>query len=203
MRFQRPIQPGSPSPRYNYGSNNYGNRLASNRTQYRPEYVSPNRRGDRDHDRFRDRRREFNGWYTSAFPAWLGYGYPYELNPGFLDWGDYDDSTNEQGSVAPSYPDPYLAPDYGSPEGYPGPSETEGNSSDEQPEESQLPLTVIFKDGRAAESIENYMISATALTDLDSHHYARIPLDQIDLAATQQANRANGVDFQIPNTPGD
>jgi hypothetical protein len=165
--------------------------------------VSPNRGGDRDHDRFRNRRREFNDWYASVYPAGFGYGYPYELNPGFLDWGDDDDSTNEQGSVAPSYPDPYLEPDYGSPEGYPGPNETEGNSSVEQTAESLPPLTVIFKDGRAAESIENYMMTATVLTDLDSHHYERIPLDQIDLAATQQANRANGVDFQIPNTPGD
>ena len=201
MRFQRPVQPGSPAPRYNYGSNNYGNRLASDRPQYRPEYVSPNRAGDRDHDRFRDRRREFDGWYTSVYPGWLGY--PYELNPGFLDWGDYDDSTNEQGSVAPGNSDPYLEPDYASPENYPGPSEAEGNSSVEQPEEPQIPLTVIFKGGRAAESIENYIMTATALTDFDSHHYERIPLDQIDLVATQQANRANGIDFQMPNTPGD
>jgi hypothetical protein len=168
--------------------------------------VSPNRggdrEGDRDNDRFRNRGREFNGWYASVYPAWLGYGYPYELNPGFLDWGDDDDSSNEQASVAPTYPDPYLEPDYGSPEGYPGPREPEGNSSVEQAE-SQQPLTVIFKDGRAAESIENYMITGAVLTDLDSHHYQRIPLDQIDLAATQQANRANGVDFQIPNTPGE
>lgn len=201
MRFQRPIQPSFPAQRYNYG-----NRFAADRPQFRPEYVSPNRGDDRDHDRFRNRRREFNDWYTSVYPAWLGYGYPYELNPGFLDWGDDDDSTNEQGSVASSYPDPYLEPDYGAPEGYPGPGESEGNSSVEQtamPAESQLPLTVIFKDGRAPESIENYMMTATVLTNLDSHHYERIPLDQIDLAATQQANRSNGVDFQIPNTPGD
>jgi hypothetical protein len=168
--------------------------------------VSPNRGGDRDHDHFRDRRREFSDWYASGYPAWLGYGYPYELNPGFLDWGDYDDSTNEQGSVAPGYPDPYLQPDYGSPEPYPGPGEPEGYSSADEPEmqaESRPPLTVIFKDGRAAESIENYMMTATVLTDFDSNHYQRIPLDQIDLAATQQANRANGVDFQIPDTPGD
>lgn len=216
VRFQRPFQPGSLAPRYNYGTPryNYGNRLAADRSQYRPEYVSPNRGGDRDgdrdYDRFRNRRRDFNNWYTSVYPAWpgygYGYGYPYELNPGFLDWGDDDDSSNEQGSLAPSYPDPYLEPDYGPPEGYPGLSEPEGNSSVEQPAmpaESQPPLTVIFKDGRAAESIENYIMTATVLTDLDSHHYERIPLDQIDLAATQQANRANGVDFQIPTTPGD
>jgi len=213
VRFGRPVQPGLQGPRFN-SRNNYGNRLAPNRPQYRPEYVSPNHRGgdrdhdrfrggDRDHDRFRERRRGFNGWYSSVYPAWLSYGYPYLLNPGFLYWGNSDDSTNEQGSVAPSYSDPYLEPDYGSPEGYPGPSEAEGNGSVEQSEEPQVPLTVIFKDGRAAESIENYIMTATVLTDFDSHHYERIPLDQIDLVATQQANRANGIDFQIPNTPGD
>lgn len=201
MRFQRPIQPGSPAQRYNYG-----NGLAANRNQYRPEYVSPNRSGNRDHDLFRNRRREFIDWYASVYPAWPGYGYPYELNPGFLDWGDYDDSTNEQGSLAPSYPDPYLEPEYGPPEGYPGTSEPEDNSSVEQSATSaeyRPPLTVIFKDGRLPESIENYMMSATLLTNFDSNHYERIPMDQIDIAATQQANRANGVDFQIPNAPSD
>jgi hypothetical protein len=193
-----PVSPGS---RYNYG-----NRSTANRTQYRPEYVSPNHAGNRGGDRFRDRRHEFRTGYSSVYPAWLGYGYPYELNPGFLNWGDNGDSTDEQGSVAPGYPDPYLEPDYGAPSGVPGPGEPVGNLPDEEPgtaAESQLPLKVIFKDGRAAETIENYMMTATVLTDLDSQHYERIPMDEIDVAATQQANRANGVDFQIPNSPGD
>jgi hypothetical protein len=63
---------------------------------------------------------------------------------------------------------------------------------------AQPVLTVIFKNGRDPEKIQNYMVNRRALTDLDEQHYEQIPLDQIDLAATEQANRAIGIDFQIP-----
>jgi hypothetical protein len=57
---------------------------------------------------------------------------------------------------------------------------------------------VIFKSGRAPVKIQNYMMTARVLTDLDSQHYEQIPLDQIDLAATQRINSAAGMEFQIP-----
>jgi hypothetical protein len=57
---------------------------------------------------------------------------------------------------------------------------------------------VIFKNGRASETMQNYMVNSRALTDLDQQHYEQIPLDQIDVAATEQANRARGLDFQVP-----
>ncbi len=60
------------------------------------------------------------------------------------------------------------------------------------------PLTVIFKNGRASETMQNYMVNSRALTDLDQQHYEQIPLDQIDVAATEQANRARGLDFEVP-----
>lgn len=63
----------------------------------------------------------------------------------------------------------------------------------------ERPLTVIFNDGHAPQKMENYMLTAKILTDLDAQHYQEIPLDQIDVAATEQANRSNGVDFQVPS----
>lgn len=195
MRFQRPASPGFPIARYNYGD-----RFAGNHPQYRPQYVSP----DRGRDRFRSRRREFSYWYGSVYPGWVGY--PYELNPGFLDWGDDENSSNDQGSVALSQPDPYLEPDYGIRDPYAGPDEPEDSASTDQPESEpqlQQPLVVVFKDGRAPETIENYIMTTTVLTNFDARHYERIPLSQIDLVATQQANRANGINFQIPNNQGD
>ena len=65
-----------------------------------------------------------------------------------------------------------------------------------QPHEQSL--TVIFKSGRAPIEVENYLMTAKVLTDLDSEHYEQIPLDQIDLAATQNFNKAAGVEFQVP-----
>jgi len=63
---------------------------------------------------------------------------------------------------------------------------------------AQEPLTVIFKNGRAPETMQNFMMSTKTLTDLDRQHYEQIPLDQVDVAATEQANRAHGVDFKVP-----
>ena len=65
------------------------------------------------------------------------------------------------------------------------------------------PLTVIFKGGRAPEQMQNYMLTAKALTDLDAAHYEQIPLEQIDLAATVSANRASGLEFRVPGAPRD
>ncbi len=57
---------------------------------------------------------------------------------------------------------------------------------------------MIFKNGRVPVKMQNYMMTATVLTDLDSQHYEQIPLDQIDVTATQRVNSADGVGFQIP-----
>jgi hypothetical protein len=65
------------------------------------------------------------------------------------------------------------------------------------------PLTVIFSGGRAPEKMQNYMLTATALTDLDAGHYEQIPLTQIDLAATARANHASGMEFRIPGASRD
>ncbi|MGD0155960.1 MAG: hypothetical protein ABSB50_07670 [Terracidiphilus sp.] len=189
------------------------------RLPHQPGLANPSHAGDRDGDRarFRDRRRQFNNWYTYSYPAWLGYGYPYVIDPGFYDWGDSEESAYDQGSAAPAYPAPYPGQGYGAPEEIPeqgyseeisprsGPSQQTAAAGSTAPytPASEQPLTVIFKDGRAPAKMQNYMMTAKVLTDLDSHHYEQFPLDQIDVAATQQVNRANGVDFQIPRNSRD
>lgn len=64
--------------------------------------------------------------------------------------------------------------------------------------EVEEPLTLIFKNGRAPERIQNYIMNSSTLTNLDRQHYEQIPLDEIDMAATEQTNRTRGVDFQVP-----
>jgi hypothetical protein len=155
--------------------------------------------GDRDRDQFDARRRSFRNWYLSSYPAWLGYGYPYGLDSGFYDWGDSDNSADDQGGeydqgdAAPDYPAPY--PD----KGYLAPGEQSAAAAFAAPSAPEQPLTLIFKSGRAPVKVQNYMMTATVLTDLDPQHYQQIPLDQIDLAATQQVNTAAGVEFQVPD----
>lgn len=61
----------------------------------------------------------------------------------------------------------------------------------------QQAVKVIFKDGRPPETIHNYMLTSTTLTVLDSK-YQQIPVDEINLAATEAANRAQGINFTVP-----
>ena len=206
-----------------------GNRFVASRAPYRLGDAGLSRtgagggdrgRGPYDSDRRnsdpRDaRRRSYERWYLSNFPTGLGYGYPYVIDPGFYDWGDSDNSENDQSSAAPEYPVPYQDNGYGAPgeppqEGFAG-EVPPWNSQSQQPAGAgatvapmprQL-LTVIFKGGRAPVKMENYMMTAKVLTDLDSQHYEQIPLDQIDFAATRQVNGAADVGFQIPGASRD
>jgi hypothetical protein len=194
---------GSSSRRTPYNGNRYnGNRFVAGRpTPGRPSYaprgVGLSRGSNRD--RFDARRRQFQNWYFYTYPNWLGYPYlidPNSYNLGLYDWRDSDnyvfDSSepgsyeSDQNGPAPLYPPPY--PD----QGYAAPLAQAGAAA---PVVSEQPLTVIFKSGRAPIEVQNYLMTAKVLTDLDSEHYEQIPLDQIDLAATQNFNRAAGVDF--------
>jgi hypothetical protein len=64
----------------------------------------------------------------------------------------------------------------------------------------QQAVTLIFNDGRPSEQIHNYLLTATTLTVLDQK-YREIPLGQINLAATEETNRAAGIDFHVPSAP--
>ena len=159
----------------------------------------------------------YSGWpyYAYGYP-YSYYPYPYVIDPGFYDWslpGDDGEGQGGAASYAPyadyggayaagpqapySAPEPYPQQQYeqapmpsGARPAYPG-----ATSGAPAAEES---LTLIFKDGRAPETVRNYMMNSKTLTNMDPQHYEQIPLDQIDIAATQQANRARGLDFQVP-----
>jgi hypothetical protein len=187
--------------------------LTAGRPTYDPRGAGLSR--GRDRDRFDARRRQFQNWYVSTYPNWPGYPYlidPNFYNLGLYDWGDSDNSAPgsyesdssqpgsyepDQNGSAPPYLPPY--PD----QGYYPPNQQTTAAAPAAPSASTQPLTVIFKSGRAPIEVQNYLMTAKVLIDLDSEHYEQIPLDQIDLAATQNFNRAAGVDFQIPAAPRD
>ena len=154
--------------------------------------------GGRSHNGDR-RGRHFDNRFRYIYPGWPGYSYPYLLDPGFYNWGDSDSSYDQSDAASP-----YAAPDqdegYSAPDQPPAagtaPSVTVAASAPPAPEQ---PLTIIFKDGRAPVKVQNYMMTASALTDLDAQHYEQIPLNQIDMGATRRVNGAAGVDFQIPD----
>lgn len=192
--------------------------LAQHRPLYRPGF------GTRDRDR---RRRDRWGRYGYGYPGGPVYWYPfpYVIDPGFYDWGDTgDDAYNDQGGANPYIPDANSG-DYGQPypAGAPGPyngippnpaapysqppehAPASGGArpayrDSNSPSAPQEQLTLIFNNGRQPQTMRNYMMNAKILTDMDSNHYERIPLDEIDLAATAQVNRAHGVEFQVPGS---
>jgi len=57
--------------------------------------------------------------------------------------------------------------------------------------------TLVFRDGHQL-NIENYAIVGQTLWILDEQASTRIPLSELDLPATQQQNRAQGVRFPLP-----
>lgn len=65
------------------------------------------------------------------------------------------------------------------------------------------PVTLVFKNGRAPQTMRNYVMSSSMLTDMDPQHFERIPLDEIDIAETVRVNRDHGVDFQVPSAMRD
>ena len=144
------------------------------------------------------------------YPSRYGYGFPYLgagwIPPGYLDSGysDYPDEGPYDDSQAPpnydagyDYPPPNAeqppppAPFYPSYPSYPQPPQASSPLPDEEA------VTLIFKDGRPPEQIRNYAMTRTTLYVRDQHH-RDIPLDQLDLDATQKVNRVAGVDFQLP-----
>ncbi len=202
--FGRMGTPGPQGTRVPYR----GPGFAARRPQYRPAYGDRSRHRNREHDRRRGPR--FAGSFGYGYPGWVGYPYPYVIDPGFYDWGDSGDSDYGAGYGAgganQGYADVAPNPGYGdTPEPPQEPANTWQQSSPARPlyagSTAAAPLqslTVIFKSGRTPETMQNYMVNSRALTDLDQQRYEQIPLDQIDIAATEQANRARGLQFEVP-----
>lgn len=190
---------------------------AMRRTSYRSSDAWNRRnldhRGrDRDHNR-----RNLYGLYGGGYPflPWWSLGYPY-FPDYFDDSGDDDSQSGSDSATSQPYPDnssgayeqpqpdqsaeqpPLYSP---GPNSYPGPNaQSRPASSSYQasaPAEPQTQLTVIFKDGRPPQKIHNYMLTASTLYVLDQRHQ-EIPVNQIDLAATTQMNRAAGIEFALP-----
>jgi hypothetical protein len=158
---------------------------SSHRMPYRPPYRGGNRFGS-------------GGPYVyTAWPGWYNpylLGYPYLAD--YSDYGDNNDSSASQG---------YLSQDYGSEpaeQGQTEPPPLPAWRSSNPPQlaaasESAEPVTIVFSDGRPPEQIHNYLLTPTTLYILDQHRQ-QIPIDHLDLAATEKVNRDVGIDFSLP-----
>ncbi|WP_114206380.1 hypothetical protein [Acidisarcina polymorpha] len=133
------------------------------------------------------------GWLNSGF---YGYGYSGDYSGdqeavAAPDPGGMQAPGNEQMPPGPGYDQQGYAPMPPRPEYQPQPS-----SSSEPP--AQPEVTLLFKDGRPPQQVQNYALTQTTLYVFDGAKRREIPLEQLDLEGTEKTNRDAGIDFQVP-----
>jgi hypothetical protein len=141
-----------------------------------------------------------HGWSLNSYPNSV-YGYlPYT---GFVDSPNYDDSSAYAPESAPqpepdtAYAEPAPFPSSEYAPGPPAPASAPQAALQPAPEPEDA-VTLIFKDGRPAEQIHNYLATRTTITAIDGRHRRDISVSDLDIPATIEANRSAGVDFQLP-----
>lgn len=202
----RSFSMASPGPIRSVGSAPaYRPNLAS--SQYRPNYTSPIGpppfggtqpiTGRRYPYPVNGRRPYYSSPYYYGSGLYLGYpGYGY----GYSDDSSY---TDQPQAAAPVYPDAYAQaqmPDagYDQPQRPPYDPQTQLSSQPSAPPADQPEITLLFKDGRPPQQVQNYAVTRTTLYVLDGPKRREIPLDDIDLPQTEKTNRDAGLDFEIP-----
>jgi len=176
-----------------YPGARFGNRLGMNgrstyvpsgpyrRSPYREPYRSAFARGGLP-------------WYGPWLDLW---------GPDFLDYPD--NSAYDNGAITPYAPD-YSGQGYDDPPADPNqmappPNYQSFYGTPQSPSRSNSPVneeavTLVFNDHRPNVIIHNYLLSGTTLSILDEHR-RDIPVDELDLAATEKVNREAGVDFHL------
>jgi hypothetical protein len=120
------------------------------------------------------------------------YGLPLAYAPFY---GDEQDDAS--GSQPADYGDQPVS-NYG-PEGPPSPFRPAYQEQMEIAAVHPEPITtLIFKDGRPPVKVQNYALTSNTLYALDGELRQEIPLSLLDVPATVTANRAAGVDFELP-----
>ena len=145
-----------------------------------------------------------------GYPYWgypyYGYGgyYPY----GYYGWGDdslaYNTDNEDQDAYAgASYPAPYPEDDSGLQRDVQAlngkidrlQADVEARN---RPKTDQEPATALVFRDQHVEEVRNYAIAGETLWVLNAQAAKKIPLAQLDLAATVKMNGDRGVDFQMP-----
>ncbi|MGD0892290.1 MAG: hypothetical protein ABR923_12195 [Terracidiphilus sp.] len=141
--------------------------------------------------------------YRRPYVRSFGIGAPYGVGgwvvPGYLGYPSYGDDPDQDNSAA-AQGDAYDGPPQPAQFAYPYQPPANMPQAAAAPA-SQEAVTLVFADGRPSEQIHNYMLTRSTLFVLDQHH-RDIPLDELDLAATAKVNHDAGIDFHLPEAPG-
>jgi hypothetical protein len=125
---------------------------------------------------------------------YTGYGYPAYIGANYLAYnGPYlDDAT----PTDVSSPDDQPAPDPGPYLDQPQPSQTEPDAQPDPPPAPEA-ITLIFKDGHT-QQIYNFLATRSSISVIEGQRHYDIAVSDLNIPATQIANRAAGVDFALP-----
>lgn len=157
----------------------------------------------RDHDG--DRHRHARNYVEYPPVVYAPYPYPVDMGAqgNYADDANADDDADYQGGPtifdrrgagAQSYIPPVrdTRPRQSAMEAAPAVSP---DAQDEDP--PQEPTLLVFKDGHKLE-VGNYAIVGSTLFDLTPGHSRKVPLSDLDIAATQKVNDDRGVIFRLP-----
>lgn len=164
---------------------------------------------DGGHGRDHDHGYGYGGYgYPGVYPYYANSWelLPYDLGGSDFMGGDTDPTTAQQGSPQPAEsippPDAGYRPEYSEnePEPYPVQQAYAVPSAPAAPIAPEPELTLIFRDGHT-QTIHNYVLTPSNLVVLDQASAGRqqqIPLDELNLPATERAARQAGLDFSPP-----
>jgi hypothetical protein len=228
-RASRPYAPAPPMPRFGAPSSRYMTVAPPAR---RPGFYQPqgNHAYSGDHHPRIRTYPVYPGSVVGFFPPDLldsdlfadsdydnsAYAQPLAAQPGYPDNGYPDNGYSDNGYPDNGYPGngypdnqngyPQPAPENYYPP-YPQPQPEQEQAPAITPEVQYVPgsadtVTLIFKDGRPPEQIQNYIATKKTLTVINGSRHRDIPIADLDVPATIKANRETGVGFQLPvSTP--
>lgn len=157
------------------------------------------------------------GFHTHHRYPYYGYAYPFGYySPFWWDWyGSSYDRSNDANYVAQRQTqqqfdqmyqqlqdlrDERDERQYIQAQSQPAPAQS-APAKTEARVEPDMSVVLVYFDKRI-EEIKNYAVANEKVVVFDNHHIKKIPLADIDLAATMKLNDERGVDFQIPNPAG-
>jgi hypothetical protein len=180
-------------------------------TSLGPRGYAPNSRvtfstfnGPRIGDGHRRHHREFTPppmVYAVPVPYAVDLGAPYDVD----DRSPDDSDANYQGGPTifdrrGSGATSYVPPAKNVPVPRAAAQVADADVSAADPEPTQEPTLLVFKDGRKLE-LGNYAIIGVTLFDLTPGHPRKVALTDLDLEATRKQNDDRGITFQLPLRP--
>ena len=141
----------------------------------------------------------YSVYATPAYAVpWFG-AWPYFGNWDTLDDNDYDSGADAAAAPAQSYSEPEPAPAEEA-EARPQYQSYQAAVAPEAAPSPEPAVTIIYKDGHS-QQVHNYALTRSSLLLLDDASSGRtlqVSVQEINLPATEQVNRAAGLDFRIP-----